>query len=108
MAIGDVTQKKLMLKILNTTANSNIISGEATKIKTITSITLQNSNVASRVVTIYLDDYAIIRVPLDVNASEILTGLDYIITGAGSFTAKQDEGTDVIIAVMGVEEVVSV
>ncbi|KUO77892.1 MAG: hypothetical protein APF81_10395 [Desulfosporosinus sp. BRH_c37] len=51
MAIGDVTQKKLLAQALSTTNTANAITGAESKVTTITSITLVNTSASTRTVT---------------------------------------------------------
>ena len=112
MAIGDVTQKKLLAKALSATNTDSSITGAASKVTTITSITLVNLNTTTaRTVTIYGygtpagNTIAVITLPA--LGTEILTGLDYVLEAAEVYYFSQDTGTDINVTVMGIEEVVS-
>ncbi len=109
MAIGDVTQKKLLQKALTTTATGSAVTGATSKTTTITSITLLNTGTTARTISVYLYGTAvnneIARIPLVAGGSEILTGLDWILLPTETLSLKQDAGTDVNVAVMGLEEV---
>jgi len=112
MAIGDVTQKKLLAKALSATNTDSSITGAVTKTTTITSITLVNLNTTTaRTITIYGYGTAagntIAVITLAALATEILTGLDYVLAAGEQYYFKQDAGTDVNATVMGIEEVVS-
>lgn len=109
--VGDVTQAKLLQKALDTTAaNSAITNGGATIKTTITSITIANTGATDRTVTMYTYGTATSNAfPIKVLAGKFvnLTGLDYVLSNAESFYFKQDTGTDVNIAVMGISEVIA-
>ncbi len=115
MAIGDVTQKKLLQKALTTTPANSQITGAAGKVNTITSISLklQNGATTKRTVTCYIYGTAatneLFTLEIDPYGvkSEILSGLDYVLAAGETMCFKQDAGTDVNIAVMGIEEVIS-
>jgi len=112
VAIGDVTQKKLLAKALTATDTENTVTGATGKITTITSITLVNLNTTTaRTVTIAGYGHAagntIALIPIAALATEILTGLDYVLAAGEVFYFSQDTGTDVNVAVMGIEEVVA-
>ena len=112
MSIGDVAQLKLMAKALDGTDTNNTITGAATKVTTITSITLVNlSTTTARTVTIAMYGHAAANtlavITLAALATEILTGLDYILQAGEIMYLSQDTGTDVNAAVMGISEVTS-
>jgi hypothetical protein len=112
MAVGDVTQKKLLAKALNITASQNAITGAANKVTTITSITVYNSS-SSAGCTVDIYAYGtsaanvIARISLAPLATEILTGLDYVLTAGESFYFGPSAANVINIAVMGIEEVVA-
>ena len=112
MAIGDVMQKKLLAKALSITDTDNTITGVANTITTITSITLVNLNTTTaRTVTIAGYGHAVANtvavIPLAALATEMLTGLDYVLAAGEIYYFSQDIGTDVNVTVMGIEEVVA-
>ena len=112
MAVGDVTQKKLLAKALNIAASQNYLTGAASKVTTITSITVFNSSSSiGRTVDIYAYGTnaanVIARIPLAPLATEILTGLDYVLTAGERFYFGPSADNVINIVVMGIEEVVA-
>lgn len=110
MALGDMTPLKLLQKALTATATDSQITGAANTRTTITSISLYNSGATKRTICVYAYGTAasniILCIPLDPAGifSIALTGLDYILAAAETMSFKQDTGTDVNIAVMGIQE----
>ena len=111
MAIGDVTQKKLLQKTLTTVLTESAITNIATEKTTITGITVFNSGATKRTVKIYACGTGaaneIFRIPLYSGDSRILTGLDYVLSGTESFYCSQDVGSDVNVTITGITEVIA-
>ena len=112
MAIGDCTQLKLIQKALSATASDSAYANAgATYTTTVTSITVYNSAAVTRTVSVYLYGVAagnkVMNIELIAGATEIITNLDYVLTAALAISLAQDTGTDVICAVMGLQEVTS-
>ena len=111
MATGDFTPKKLLQKALDTTATNSQITGETNRRTIITSITVNiPTGSTKRTISVYAYGTTaaneIITIPLDpaMTKSQVITGLDYILVAGETMSFKQDVGTDVNIAVMGIEE----
>lgn len=111
MAVGDFTPKRLLQKALDTTAANSMITGAASRRTTVTSITLSiPTGTTKRTISIYLYGSAasneVLTIPIDpaVTKSEVITGLDYVLLAGETMSFKQDAGTDVNIAIMGIEE----
>jgi hypothetical protein len=110
MALGDMTPIKLLQKALDTTTTGSVITGATDIRTTVTSITLNNTGATKRSVTMYLygtgASNAILSIPLDPAGQfcQVLTGLDYILQPTEIMVFKQDVGTDVNIATMGIQE----
>jgi len=111
MAIGDFTPKKLLQKALDITSTNSQITGAVNQRTTITSITVNiPTGSTKRTISVYAYGTAaaneIITIPLDpaVTKSQVITGLDYVLAATETMSFKQDVGTDVNIAVMGIEE----
>lgn len=111
MAIGDVTQLKLLQKALDQTATNSTFANTANNVTTVTSISIANTASIKRTVTLYGYGTATANtvsiIPLEPKASVILTGLDYVLSNTEAFFFTQDVGTDVIVTVMGIREVIA-
>lgn len=110
MAIGDVTQKKALSGALSSAGVT--LTCSANKTLTLTSFTFCNTN-ATTARTATVQGYVasasgtLAIIPLAAKATEIMSGLDYVLAAGESWYFSQDTGTDVNVAVMGLEEVIS-
>lgn len=116
MAVGDVVQKKLLNKSLDATLENNMITNRGSNIKTtITSITLKLQTGATQIRTIcgyiYGTDASCEFFSIDLNPNEvhthIMNQLDFVLSNVETMSFKVNEGTDVNIFVMGIEETIA-
>lgn len=112
MAIGDRTPKKLFQGTLSTTLTTRYTTPANTRTQ-ITEIWIANTNTTTeRKVTINAHGTATANIlhpslSVSANGTTVLDNCKIVLTATEVLALKQDTGTDVIVTVYGIEEVIS-
>jgi len=112
MAIGDRIPKKLFQGALSTVATAVYTAPAGTRTQVI-EVWLANTNTTTiRNVTIFAHGLAtgntlIPLYPVAANGLQMLDGAKIVLTATETIGFKQDVGTDVIVTIYGIEEVLA-